>query len=630
MARFSIRARLIILFGILLCLFFASSVYVTRELTHNAEQVAAESHWFSVVKTANSANRYYGDLKYWLSDLATSLLMRAEREVNTSLHALEQQLTKLESHDPAVVALIRIDIGGMMTFAFQAVDAYTMDERVLGNSLMAKAQTYIERIDRHLGSIVDAVEADAQRRAEDTSVEVDNVSRIVGVIFLACAAVGLIVTFVILKSITGPLEQLDVAVSAITEGDLDAPIPPPGADEIGKMATTLEMFRQGSIERQKLTSERARAEAHLRGAVDSIREGFAYYDADDRLVFWNDEYVHAMQESAEMITIGARFEDILRANVANNLFTFGEDEKDRYIRRRLEEHRNPTGLNMLELADHRWFIIEDAKTPDGGTVVTLTNITNLKETEASLQAAKDVAEHANRAKTEFLANMSHELRTPLNSIIGFSDAMKNEIFGRLGHPNYDDYAGHIMKSGEHLLEVIGDILDISKIEAGEATIDESNIDVRSIFQACVTMVKAQANEKHIDLKIVVSTDLPALRADSRHLKQIVLNLLSNALKFTESGGNVALTAGLGDADEIVLIVEDTGIGIAAGDIVKILEPFGRVVSNPELSSPGTGLGLSLSKHLLELHGGRIEVDSEVGKGTSVTVRMPPERTVRPS
>lgn len=634
MSAFSIRARLIILFAVLLCLFFASFLYVTRELSTQSIRIAEESQLVSVVKTANSANRYYGDLKYWLSDLATSLLMRSEREVNRARTSLDTELSLLRPHANEDVAAIRRDIELMMEFALKAVDAHTQNERVLGNSLMAKAQVYIERIDGHFDTIVRRVEADAQSRANESSEQVSRTLKLVSSIFLACAVIGLIATILILRSITGPLEELDIAMTAMTDGKFDVAIPSTGGDEIGKMAKTLELFRQSSLERENLTKARVEAEARaiesearLRGAVDSIRDAMAYFDADDRLVFWNDEYVRTLAGSAHLIRQGTKFEEIIRNNVETGWIPSDRETKEDVIQNRLLRHREQQGMYVRETAQGNWYIVQDAKTPDGGTVVTLTDISALKETEESLLRAKEIAEHASRAKTEFLANMSHELRTPLNSIIGFSGAMSNEIYGPQGHPQYAEYSKHILWSGEHLLAVIGDILDISKIEAGEAFTDEAPVDVTAVIESCETMVKGQAREKGIKLRMDVPAALPQLRADARQLKQIILNLLSNSLKFTETGGRVTLSVRLHPGQEMSFQVEDTGIGIAAEDIAKVLEPFGRVHSNPEVSSPGTGLGLSLSKQLAELHGGSLGIESTLGEGTKVTVIMPAGRTI---
>ena len=258
-----------------------------------------------------------------------------------------------------------------------------------------------------------------------------------------------------------------------------------------------------------------------------------------------------------------------------------------------------------------------------------TDETDLKRANIALKEAKEQAEFASRTKTEFLANMSHELRTPLNSIIGFSEMLEGEFFGPLGSDKNREYAGDIKSSGTHLLRIISDILDVSKIEAGAVELDEKEIYIGETIDACVAMVKGRSIEAGVELSTNVPDDLPYLLADLTALKQILLNLLSNAIKFTPSGGKATVKA-LVDADGAsVLKVVDTGIGIAAAEIPKVLEPFSQVGDIITRTHEGAGLGLSLAKSLTELHGGTLELESEVGVGTTATVRFPPDRTIRP-
>lgn len=250
-----------------------------------------------------------------------------------------------------------------------------------------------------------------------------------------------------------------------------------------------------------------------------------------------------------------------------------------------------------------------------------------KQAEDALLHAKNQAELANRAKSEFLANMSHELRTPLNSVIGFADMLRTQMLGPVGNPKYIEYAGDIIASGTHLLEVINDILDLSKIEAGELAIDDNIIDVGDLVDGCVRMIRPRAARARIRLTIDAPNAPVALRGDALRIKQILLNLLSNAVKFTPADGKVAVRVGL-DGGAVVLTVHDTGIGIAPEDIPRILEPFGQVESSLTRGHEGTGLGLTLVKRLTEKHGGSLAIASAPGAGTTVTVRFPPERTVR--
>ncbi len=271
----------------------------------------------------------------------------------------------------------------------------------------------------------------------------------------------------------------------------------------------------------------------------------------------------------------------------------------------LERHRE--GLESL---------LEDRTAEIRQAMVTL-------ESEVSeRQRAESHAQVANRAKSEFLANMSHELRTPLNAILGFAEVIEGHLFGDDQTEKYKEYAGDIRESGEHLLQIINDILDLSKIEAGEMELDEGLVNPDALVGSCIRLTRERADAAGLTVK--VSSELPPvnLHGDERKLKQVLINLISNAIKFTDRGGRVNISSRLNDKGDLLLVVEDTGIGIAAGDMDKILSPFGQVDSSLARQNQGTGLGLPLVKSLIELHGGSLEIESEPDNGTRVTVLLP--------
>jgi PAS domain S-box-containing protein len=262
-----------------------------------------------------------------------------------------------------------------------------------------------------------------------------------------------------------------------------------------------------------------------------------------------------------------------------------------------------------------------------GMVISLVDTTVQREAEADLRRAKEAAEAANRTKSAFLTNMSHELRTPLNAIIGFAEIMRDELLGPLGAPHYREYASDIHQSGKHLLDLINDILDLSKVEAGRLELHEEDCNVPALLAASLRLMNERAHASDLRIEQRFPRHLPLLRADARSLKQILLNLVSNAIKFTPSGGRIVISADA-DYESFNLTIADSGIGMTADGVRKALEAFGQVDSSLSRKYEGTGLGLPLTRALVELHGGRLEIDSALGDGTRVTASFPAERIIR--
>jgi signal transduction histidine kinase len=251
---------------------------------------------------------------------------------------------------------------------------------------------------------------------------------------------------------------------------------------------------------------------------------------------------------------------------------------------------------------------------------------HFKTSAVALRDAKHEADAGTQAKSAFLANMSHELRTPLNAIIGFSDLMLTQQLGPLGNARYREYVDDIHRSGLQLLALINDLLDLSRIGAGEETLFEEEVSVRQVISDACRMVELQAKQSHVTVATKVPPNLPKIRGDKRRIKQIVLNLLTNAIKFTPDLGTVAVTAGQSTAG-LSIEVSDTGIGIADVDLPKVLERFGQVENELSRRHSGTGLGLPLAKQLIELHGGTLGIESKVDVGTTVTVTFPLARLI---
>ncbi len=369
------------------------------------------------------------------------------------------------------------------------------------------------------------------------------------------------------------------------------------------------------------------SEQHIRAIVNNVADSVVTIDeAGD---------VQSFNPVAERV-FGYAANEVIGQNVAMLMTEPDRSRHDGYIARYLESGVGKVlGIGPREVTGRRkdgtTFPLELAVTEamQGDKrmfIAALRDISARKQVAEELRAAKEEAELANRAKSEFLANMSHELRTPLNAVIGFSEMIRGEMFGAIGNAKYIEYANDIKNSGKHLLDLITDILDLSKIEAGKLELQAEDVDVARAIGACLALVRERVESGGLKLECKIPSDIPPLCADQRKLKQILLNLLSNAAKFTPEGGTVTLTVAVDSIGAIVIQVIDTGIGIAPGDLDTAMKPFGQVDSTLSRGNEGTGLGLPLTKALVELHGATLELESEFGAGTTATVRFPPSRT----
>jgi two-component system, cell cycle sensor histidine kinase PleC len=407
---------------------------------------------------------------------------------------------------------------------------------------------------------------------------------------------------------------------AIVEGDSDIPPRIVGAavDVTAKREAEL---RAGALERR------------LREAIDSFTGPFALWDARRRLVMMNKSFARLFKLEPKLVRPGTTFEAVSIATASA-------------VQRERADPADPQARE-LELADGSWLRVVERRTADGGLVSVGLDITPQKTKEEELvryqedllqsvtrlersegknkelarkyDEEKKRAEQANKAKSVFLANMSHELRTPLNAINGFSEMIWGEMLGPVGHPKYKEYAKDIHGSGMLLLDLINDILDMAKIEAGKLSLTPRMVDPIDLIDNATRLVRRRAEEKGLQL-IVDAPDLPEIEADPRALKQMLLNLLSNAVKFTDKGG--IMVEGREQDRGVAFRVIDTGRGISAEHLPRLARPFEQVETELTRNHQGTGLGLSLTKSLTEMHGGRFTIESEVGKGTVVTLYLP--------
>lgn len=409
---------------------------------------------------------------------------------------------------------------------------------------------------------------------------------------------GTIITVVLARHMVMPIAAASHAARRIAAGDLDAEIRPTGRDELGQLLAAMAVMRDNirTMVEHEVAARRS-AQGRLANAIEGLNEGIALIGADRRVILANAQLAAFFPAHATAFVEGAELPPETEAALAN-----------------------PTG--EMQIADGRWLRLSRSERSDGGFVLIASDITLLKEREAVLQAAKEQAEAANRAKTEFLTNMSHELRTPLTAIIGFSEIIATEAFGSVGQPKYREFADDILHSGRHLLDVINDMLDIAKLQSGTTELRLRRVPSRSIIDAAVRIVRKKAEQAGISLELVLPRDnLPMIQADHVRLRQVLLNLLSNAIKFTPAGGTVSIIAEHCESG-LAITVRDTGIGMAQEDIPRALQPFVQVDNSLARRHGGTGLGLPLSKLFVDLHGGQLDIHSEPGKGTSVSIVLP--------
>jgi PAS domain S-box-containing protein len=372
--------------------------------------------------------------------------------------------------------------------------------------------------------------------------------------------------------------------------------------------------------------------AQLIEAVESFSAGFALCDASDRLILCNRTYRAMFAPNRQALAPGDDLSAFMAGRFAIGAVRLAKGGHKTWIERRRALWRTAAVCYEMTLSDGRWLQVNDRRTADGGSVSICVDVTELKGRELALAQAKAKADEANQAKSNFLATVSHELRTPLNALIGFSDIMRNRLFGSLGDSRYEEYAADIHASAEHLLSLINDLLDASKAEAGRLGLAEEEVDPVEVIDAALRLSREQARQCGVGLHEPPClepgrAELPRLLADRQRLTQILLNLLSNAIKFTPNGGRVDIDARVDDDGSFVLEVRDTGIGIAEADIPKVMTPFVQADSSLSRRFNGTGLGLPLSKWLAELHGGHLHLDSRLGGGTTATVRLPKARVL---
>ncbi|MGE5539882.1 MAG: ATP-binding protein [Gemmatimonas sp.] len=360
------------------------------------------------------------------------------------------------------------------------------------------------------------------------------------------------------------------------------------------------------------------ADPAMTAIINGVNDAATLWDHADRLILWNDRALEFHAGISGVIRLGTPFEEFVSRCV-----DAGTDAAalQQFVASNVARHRRATGVREEISIGARHLLVAERRLPGGAVVRLETDITDQKLREIELRAAKDKAEAASRSKSTFLANMSHELRTPLNAVIGFSDILKTQMLGPVGNPKYLEYANHISDSGAHLLHLVNYILDLSRVEAGRYELRREALAPGELVADVLRLVRLGADKSNLELHTTVAADLPAIMVDRRALRQVLLNILSNAIKFTPAGGRVSVSATARDG-RVAIAVADTGIGIAKEDLPRLAHPFEQAGDAYARSQPGSGLGLAITKQLVELHGGSLTIDSAIGEGTTVVVALP--------
>jgi signal transduction histidine kinase/DNA-binding response OmpR family regulator len=474
-------------------------------------------------------------------------------------------------------------------------------------------------LSRQVGDALDRLVVTARRDIGAANAEARAAQRLgsgvlVGMVLLSLISSGLIVWRYVDRNLIARLTALSDSMLAIAGGNLRAPLPAAGGDEIGRMAAALTVFRDTAVEVEEKNLR------ELYTLLDTIDYGVLMLEPDLRIRIHNRAFRELSGMPPESLAGPTYFQDVLEYNRRRGLYGVAEDEWGGYVRARLDEVQRASALaTEWRLADGRVLEYRCVPLPDGGRMLTYYDLTHLKRTEEALQAAKEEAEQASRTKSEFLANMSHELRTPMNAIIGFTRLIMRRCKDLLPERQYGNLE-KILASANHLLGLINDVLDLSKIEAGRMDVRPLEFALEPLIDQCLRTVEPMVRSGQVQLIKEIEPGLPTLFSDQDKLRQILFNLLSNAAKFTETGSITVDVRQSGQGVEIA--VADTGIGIPPDQLELVFEEFRQVDSSSTRQYGGTGLGLSISRRLARLLGGDITLQSAPGAGSRFTLSLP--------
>jgi signal transduction histidine kinase/HAMP domain-containing protein len=662
LSRLTIRSRLILLSGALLAILIATNVYLTRQLTINSAGMVEAAELVKTIEEANNAQLAFGEVRYWMTDLAVSLLTLSETNAKAARGRMERYLDQLATAKPERIASVRAELALYDNLAAKAVEEYTDDRRVIGNSLLAQARQHSVAIDRLLGSVVAELSAEAVTARDRVIAEAALATQLSYIVMVATVLTGALLTFLVLRSIARPLRRLVIAMDALNAGDIATEIPAPGPDEMGAMARTLAAFRQTTSELRHRTDELARREAELSVTFENMGDGVAMFDETLHLAAWNRNVQELLQLPNAFLGEPRGYADFIRYLTERGEFGRGVDPETEHHRYAARADRKSTVERTRP--DGRVIEVRHNPVPGGGFVLIYSDVTERKRAEAQIRDARDAAEaalrdlraaQANLIQAEKMASLgqltagiAHEIKNPLNFVNNFA-SLSNELLQELKEvaaPAFDALAedkraeidetiamltGNLEKITEHGRRadgIVKSMLAHSRGTSGEGQAVDLNALVDEALNLAYHGARAQDQNFNITLERDFAPAMAPIQLVPQDVTRVFLNLIGNGfhaahkrLKDAKDPGFrptlTVRTRDLGDAVEVR--VRDNGTGIRPEHRDKLFQPFFTTKPTGE----GTGLGLSISYDIVtQQHGGTIEVDSEIAGFTEFTVRLP--------
>jgi adenylate cyclase len=615
---------------LLICLLgLGTNAYLTS--TRSAEGLRSLSNGlipkqqaFSQVSEAVTAThmKIFRYVSWDSNSVSDTLLKPLYVEINGDLDTLSGRIAALAQR-PDLSSLERTNMQELLakweickSHAKDTIDVGQTDA-AMATMMLGQTDDTFEDVDTEFQSLSRGISGAANILSNQLYSDAERNENIIILITLVGFVISTFIAVLVGRSIVRPIESITDVMQRLSAGETDVEIGyRDRRDEIGRMADAIDVFRKNIIERHAMKQT-------LTEAIETISEGFSLYDVEDKLKICNSRYKNLFASHSDVMVPGTSFETILRTAIGRGLIKDAEGRREAWIAERIAQHKAPGSTHIQHRGDGRWIQVSERRTADGGVVATYADITELKQREAELAAARDAADEANRTKSSFLANMSHELRTPLNAIIGLTDMMVGNA-ARFGTEKALEPLRRVHRAGTHLLGLINQVLDLSKIEAGKLELNLESVSIPPLVEEVIGTARPLAEQNKNRLSVECPSDLPSIEADAMRVRQILLNLLSNACKFTKDGSiilRVRQVAHQGQ-DCIAFAVADSGIGMTPEQLGRLFEEFSQGDATTARQYGGTGLGLAITRRLCQMMGGDVSVSSEVGKGTTFTVRLP--------